>query len=832
VKLSGSAKAAPCNYSLTSSSQQCDASGGTWNVNVNAPNGCSWTAASNASWITITSGASGSGNGTVYYSVSANSSTNSRSGTMTIAGQSFTITQQATTIQIHSLSAMSALPASLLTISGSGFDPASQLSVRFSDEKGFTAEVPLTDADVSSATVPVPPFINQATGNFGAGLVNVQLVQRTGSTVFASNTLSGFEIKDLPVSTLPAGSIILGYLKGALNEAIQQQQAIKGTPLDTIRLNAALADQIMSLNTLIGQIEAVVNGSIESFALGTIDGNSIVIRSGDLLNADRLVFAVLIEQASFESLSARNSPLQAFPPAMLAEGLAVPQAQEAQNLANAIQSGDNPVDQLWGVYFGAPRRAEAENPEEAFGVSGCVLSLSIGMMSTALYAGVTIPGAQVPSVGVFLIGSGLYYIGLAIGEHEHPDFLGQVLDNVEKQYNRGSDVLNQFITRSSGTVQGSVRNSQDLFKATVSLKAGTLKDAWLGVGWEGDCHETINSSPPGINCGTDCHEIYDIGKKVTLTVSDNDPNCTFKGWTAGPGNYPKCSGVGSCSLVMNKDVAVSAKFSRPQKPNLTPHKPQGWSDKIVVSKVAGCTASSCTDSSPLLSTDTLYVALAVINNGSAATSSPFITRLYVDGIARLSVHADQPLEPGYYMSDVNYSIGSLSAGTHTIKIEADSTHVIDETDESDNEYTKTITVQTQMNGTMTWVFKDSCNDGSQLKFKFYDFAENLVWPSSSQYYYMNYNNTVQQTLNCPTGDQICYGAESASGYWGVGLYGDQGCSGCCYTCDGGTYRITFTCGQPPPSCPCPVLYCPIDNKCYTVAGSSPCGIPGEIVCGW
>src|SRR5207247_9821692 len=45
--------------------------------------------------ITITSGTSGSGNGTVYYSVTANTGTTSRSGTLTIAGQTFTVSQVA-----------------------------------------------------------------------------------------------------------------------------------------------------------------------------------------------------------------------------------------------------------------------------------------------------------------------------------------------------------------------------------------------------------------------------------------------------------------------------------------------------------------------------------------------------------------------------------------------------------------------------------------------------------------------------------------------------------------------------------------------------------------
>ncbi len=58
-----------------------------------APDDCPWTAQSNAAWVTITSGSSGSGNGTVGYTVAANSSSAPRSGTLTIAGETFTVMQ-------------------------------------------------------------------------------------------------------------------------------------------------------------------------------------------------------------------------------------------------------------------------------------------------------------------------------------------------------------------------------------------------------------------------------------------------------------------------------------------------------------------------------------------------------------------------------------------------------------------------------------------------------------------------------------------------------------------------------------------------------------------
>jgi M6 family metalloprotease-like protein len=85
---------ASCAYSISPTSQSFASAGGTGTVSIAAASGCSWTAASNAGWISITSGASGAGNGTVGYAVQANTGA-ARSGTLTIAGKTFSISQAA-----------------------------------------------------------------------------------------------------------------------------------------------------------------------------------------------------------------------------------------------------------------------------------------------------------------------------------------------------------------------------------------------------------------------------------------------------------------------------------------------------------------------------------------------------------------------------------------------------------------------------------------------------------------------------------------------------------------------------------------------------------------
>lgn len=81
-----------CSYSLNSTTQNVGSGGGTVSVDVAAAGGCAWTATSNAPWITVASGGSGSGNGTVQLAV-APSGEGERRGTVTIAGQTFTVVQ-------------------------------------------------------------------------------------------------------------------------------------------------------------------------------------------------------------------------------------------------------------------------------------------------------------------------------------------------------------------------------------------------------------------------------------------------------------------------------------------------------------------------------------------------------------------------------------------------------------------------------------------------------------------------------------------------------------------------------------------------------------------
>src|SRR5438093_1531642 len=80
----GTAQAAQCTYSLFPSAASMASAGGISNLTVTTGTGCAWSASTANPWLHTSS--SGTGNGTVNYTVDANASTGARAGTITIGG--------------------------------------------------------------------------------------------------------------------------------------------------------------------------------------------------------------------------------------------------------------------------------------------------------------------------------------------------------------------------------------------------------------------------------------------------------------------------------------------------------------------------------------------------------------------------------------------------------------------------------------------------------------------------------------------------------------------------------------------------------------------------
>ena len=156
---------------ISPASQSFTASGGTGSVAVSHQAGCAWTVTGAPSWMTITSGSSGSGNGTVTYSVAANTGS-TRGVTPRIANNNFTVTQAGN-------------PCSLTP----SISPTSQ---SFTASGGIGSVAVSHQAGCAWTVTGVPSWMTITTGSSGSGngTVTYSVAANTGCTRSATVSIA------------------------------------------------------------------------------------------------------------------------------------------------------------------------------------------------------------------------------------------------------------------------------------------------------------------------------------------------------------------------------------------------------------------------------------------------------------------------------------------------------------------------------------------------------------------------------------------------------------------------------------------------------------------
>ncbi|HSR18738.1 MAG TPA: IPT/TIG domain-containing protein, partial [Ignavibacteriaceae bacterium] len=127
---------------------------------------------------------------------------------------------------INSLSDTSALPASRLVISGSGFGTGENLFVRFSGKNNYMVDIPALESDETSLIVSVPPYINPVNGFFLPDTVNITIVIKSGSGTIQSNAVQNFIIRGLPDPNSAPGTVTLNLLNWEIRNYTNMQQHI------------------------------------------------------------------------------------------------------------------------------------------------------------------------------------------------------------------------------------------------------------------------------------------------------------------------------------------------------------------------------------------------------------------------------------------------------------------------------------------------------------------------------------------------------------------------------------------------------------------------------
>lgn len=88
----GAQPSAPCTYAIKPTRYDAGPGSETISIDVTAGAGCGWSTSTDATWITVAAGSTGSGNGTVRLTIAANTG-GERTAVVTIAGQPLTLHQ-------------------------------------------------------------------------------------------------------------------------------------------------------------------------------------------------------------------------------------------------------------------------------------------------------------------------------------------------------------------------------------------------------------------------------------------------------------------------------------------------------------------------------------------------------------------------------------------------------------------------------------------------------------------------------------------------------------------------------------------------------------------
>jgi hypothetical protein len=210
-------------------------------------------------------------------------------------------------LQINSLTPTGTTNAPLLplTIGGSGFDPSggSAISVRFIPENGAPAvTVPVTAVNSNGLQTSVPPFFDVASGNSTSVVVDVQVVEISGSTVSTSNIITGLKVDSLPAvpAGVPPGALTSTFLRASLNVSSIPQLATLGTTLGQYN---------SELSALISAANQIANNPSITISVPT-SGGPMLLNAQTLTVSDQILQAVASAIASQGQLPVPMSRLR------------------------------------------------------------------------------------------------------------------------------------------------------------------------------------------------------------------------------------------------------------------------------------------------------------------------------------------------------------------------------------------------------------------------------------------------------------------------------------------------------------------------------------------
>ncbi len=345
-----------------------------------------------------------------------------------------------------------AKPFNLVTLTGTGFDPAnSAISVFVSPSASLLpVTVPVVLATSTTLTFSAPPLLDMYLGGFASGAVKLQVIAAVGSSLSTSDFFNGLSIEAPRASPISAGRVMRSFLRGAVNVADTTRPAL-GTGDDGVslaQLQSELTSLIVAVSSIIANPQATVTLPTEN---GTVVLDKKTVEVFDTL---ALAYFDAFEALNLVASPGLNAPQQSIgdsPPCPLPEGQAEVDRQSCLAQRAAQQAAQQNADTvrkggmlLAGFIF------------TAVGVFAAVAAVVAEVVTAAALVAALGAAAEVAATGVVLY-AGYRYLaaGKPAFQAPPPEVVKRAVDTLKAS---GTAILTSL--RSAMNVISSAATSQ------------------------------------------------------------------------------------------------------------------------------------------------------------------------------------------------------------------------------------------------------------------------------------------------------------------------------------------------------------------------------------
>jgi hypothetical protein len=253
-----------CVSTVSPGGQAFGPMGGTGSINITTSPGCPWGVFNIPSWVTLTSAASGTGNGTVTYQVFPNVGGPDQSGTLTVTNTSFTVEQEGAIAGLNFVGSMAHLAGqenwtTAFTLVNKSSAPATARLSFFGDDNSYS----LDPNGNGPLTLPLA-FSRQSNV---ATLLSASLDRTLGANSSLVITTAGPQTPPVLVGSaqLAATGAVDGF--AIFHQIVTTQEAV--VPMETRNASSYV---LPFDNTLVGNVNLVLG-----VALANITGQTVSV---------------------------------------------------------------------------------------------------------------------------------------------------------------------------------------------------------------------------------------------------------------------------------------------------------------------------------------------------------------------------------------------------------------------------------------------------------------------------------------------------------------------------------------------------------------------------